>query len=70
MSLKQGDKVEAIIEIDGGMFKSNVKKGAKGTVLSVNFSGTKAKVHFESAGLLWPAVDLDNIKVEYLKKRY
>lgn len=65
--LKQGNDVEAIVEIEGGMMSPNIIKGAKGTLLK-DESGGEALVHFPSILFQMPEIDR-KVPVKYLKKR-
>jgi len=66
VSLKRGDRVKTIIEIKNNWQKPNVKRGAKGTVISTK-PGNKVEVHFPSDGFLWPEVTCD-VETKYLDK--
>ena len=69
-SFSQGDKVEALVKISGGVFDQDVPAGTRGVVLSSNWSGTSCRVHFTISGFFGDTeVDVD-VKPEYLKKRW
>ncbi len=72
-SFSQGDKVEAAVDISGGMFGQDVKAGTPGVVLSASWSGTSVKVHFQpSTGWGWVGSKETDIEVspDKLKKRW
>ncbi len=70
MSFSQGDKVEAVVEIKGGLFSQDVPAGSKGVVLSSSWSGSSCRVHFTISGLFSDTeVDVD-VDPSYLKKRW
>ncbi|EXJ50789.1 hypothetical protein AS96_12795 [Microbacterium sp. MRS-1] len=69
-SFSQGDKVESVVKITGGMFSPDVPAGSKGVVLSSNWSGSSCRVHFTVSGMFSDTeVDVD-VNPEYLKKRW
>lgn len=65
-SYEVGDEVEATEEIDGGLLKVVVKKGAKGEVTAIVRG--QIEVSFESAGIFWPAAKLKNVNPNSIKK--
>jgi len=64
----QGDKVEALVKIDGGLFSQDVPAGTRGVVLSSSWSGSSCRVHFTISGIFSDTtVDID-VNSDYLKK--
>lgn len=69
-SFSQGDKVESLVKISGGLFSQDVPAGTRGVVLNSNWSGTSCRVHFVISGFFGDTeVDVD-VDPDYLKKRW
>ncbi|QPL04568.1 MULTISPECIES: hypothetical protein [Actinomyces] len=70
MSFSQGDKVEAVVDIRGGIFSQDVPAGSKGVVLSSSWTSSSCRVHFTLEGMFGNTeVDVD-VDPSYLKKRW
>ncbi|MFC4245340.1 hypothetical protein ACFOYW_18375 [Gryllotalpicola reticulitermitis] len=70
-SFSPGDKVRTRVKINGGMFGTDVPADTDGVVLTTNWSGTRAKIHFTISGFFGDNdVDVDDVDVDYLEKRW
>lgn len=69
-TFSQGDKVESIVKINGGLLSQDVPAGTPGVVLSSSWTGSSCRVHFTINGIFGDTeVDVD-VNSEYLKKRW